>query len=175
MCACIGLGSNLGDRLANLRRGLAGLRAEGVRITAVSGVYETSPVRTGGADPGGIYLNAAATVECARGPRELLDLMLRIEIDAGRRRGGAGGGARTLDLDLLLVRDRVIDEPGMVVPHPGLVSRRFVLLPLAEIAPDWLVPRASGSVRELLLALPQEPGEWQRRKGELERAEDTRS
>src|SRR5438067_12659739 len=126
--ASIALGSNLGDRLAHIRAAIRRLRAEpGLRVTAVSQVYETSPIDC---PPGsGDYLNAAVAVETDRPPEDLLKLLLRIEQQLGRVRTGPNS-PRTLDLDLLLYDDRVITTPGLTVPHPRMHERAFVLVPL---------------------------------------------
>jgi 2-amino-4-hydroxy-6-hydroxymethyldihydropteridine diphosphokinase len=146
----VGLGSNLGDREGFLRRALELLRAEPeIDVTAVSSVRETDPV--GLADQPR-FLNAVARVETDLAPRELLDRMLAAERELGRRRDGARFGPRTIDLDLLLYGDAEIDEPGLIVPHPRLTERRFVLEPLHELDPALVVP-GRGRVSDLLSAL----------------------
>jgi 2-amino-4-hydroxy-6-hydroxymethyldihydropteridine diphosphokinase len=146
----IGLGSNLGDREAFLRRALELLRAEPeIDVTAVSSVRETDPV---GLVDQPRFLNAVARVETDLAPRELLDRMLAAERELGRRRDGPRFGPRTIDLDLLIYGDEEIDEPGLVVPHPRLAERRFVLEPLHELDPGLVVP-GSGRVSDLLSAL----------------------
>jgi 2-amino-4-hydroxy-6-hydroxymethyldihydropteridine diphosphokinase len=130
--AYIALGSNLGDRLATLRAAVRRLRAEpGLRVLDVSGWWETDPV---GGPPGqGKFLNAAAAAETDKSPEELLALLQQIENQFGRVRG-VKDGPRTLDLDLLLYGDRVIDTPTLTVPHPRMHERAFVLSPLSELA-----------------------------------------
>jgi 2-amino-4-hydroxy-6-hydroxymethyldihydropteridine diphosphokinase len=146
----IGLGSNLGDREAFLRRALELLRAEpDIDVTAVSSVRETDPV---GLVDQPRFLNAVARIETDLAPRELLDHMLAAERELGRRRDGPRFGPRTIDLDLLLYGDEEIEEPGLVVPHPRLAERRFVLEPLHELDPSLVVPRR-GRVSDLLSAL----------------------
>jgi 3-oxoacyl-[acyl-carrier protein] reductase len=154
--AYLALGSNLGDRRANLQEALR-LLAErpGVVVTRVSSFFETAPV---GGPPGqGNYLNAAAEVQTDLPPRQLLDWLLDVERRLGRVRQERYG-PRTVDLDLLLYGDQVLDEPGLLVPHPRLHERRFVLEPLAEIAPRAVHPRFRSTVRELLDKLAPSPG-----------------
>jgi 2-amino-4-hydroxy-6-hydroxymethyldihydropteridine diphosphokinase len=146
----IGLGSNLGDREAFLRRALELLRAEPeIDVTAVSSVRETDPV---GLVDQPRFLNAVARIETDLAPRELLDRMLAAELALGRRRDGPRFGPRTIDLDLLLYGDEEVDEPGLIVPHPRLAERRFVLEPLHELDAGLVVP-GQGRVSDLLSAL----------------------
>ena len=133
MRAFLALGSNLGDREAALRAAVAGMDD----VVAVSPVYETAPV--GGPAGQGPYLNAVVELDTERAPRDLLALCRRLEDAAGRVRAERWG-ARTLDVDVLLVGDLVVDEPDLVVPHPRLRERRFVLVPLADLAPDLVPP-----------------------------------
>lgn len=127
----IALGSNLGDREANLRGGLAALAERGdIRIVRVSSFHETEPV--GGPSGQPLYLNAAAELETELPPWDLLQRMLGVEARYGRVRSERNG-PRTLDLDLLLYGDLRIDEPELTVPHPRMWQRDFVLRPLGEI------------------------------------------
>jgi 2-amino-4-hydroxy-6-hydroxymethyldihydropteridine diphosphokinase len=149
----IALGSNLGDRAAYLAAARAGLDAlPGTELTRTSPVYETAPV---GPQNQGPFLNAAAELETELGPRLLLDHLHRLERAAGR----AGGekrvpwGPRELDLDLLLFADRRLNQPGLVVPHPHLHERWFVLKPLADLIPDCVPPGFTRSVKQMLDAL----------------------
>ncbi len=128
--AYIGLGSNVGGRAEYLRRALAALRAGGQRIAAVSHLYESAPV---GPRPQGRFLNAAAAVDTDLGPHALWRRLQAIEFALGRRRGGRGGGPRTIDLDLLLYARLRLRTPALVLPHPRLWARRFALLPLLEL------------------------------------------
>ncbi len=130
--ACIGLGANLGDPAAALREAFEALaRLPATRLLAASRLYRTPAWgRTDQPD----YVNAAALLETALDPQALLAALLDIERRAGRVRDGDRWGPRTLDLDLLLYDDRVIDLPGLRVPHPHLHERAFALVPLAEIA-----------------------------------------
>ena len=132
MRAFLGLGSNLGDRRAFLRDAVAALPD----VVAVSPVYETEPV--GGPDRQGRYLNVVVELDTERSPRELLGIAHRLETAAGRVRTERWG-PRTLDVDVLLVGDLVVDDDDLQVPHPRLGERAFVLIPLADLAPD-LVP-----------------------------------
>jgi 2-amino-4-hydroxy-6-hydroxymethyldihydropteridine diphosphokinase len=129
--AFLGLGSNLGDRWQFLREAVAALPD----VVAVSSVYETSPV--GGPEGQGPYLNVVVELATDLGPRELLGVAHRLEEAAGRERKERWG-PRTLDVDVLLVDDLSVDEPDLVVPHPRMWERRFVLAPLADLAPDLL-------------------------------------
>lgn len=144
--AYVGLGSNLGDREAALRSALELL---GEDVVAVSTLRETEPV---GYLDQPAFLNAAAALETALEPHALLERLLAVERELGRTRDGPRFGPRTIDLDLLLYEDRVIDEPGLVVPHPRMAERRFVLEPLAELDPDLAVP-GRGRVADLLARL----------------------
>ena len=131
MRAFLGLGSNLGDRWAHLREAVAAVPD----VVAVSPVYETSPV--GGPEGQGPYLNCVVELDTALGPRELLAVAQRLEAAAGRERGERWG-PRTLDVDVLLVDDLTVTDPDLVVPHPRMWERRFVLAPLADLAPELL-------------------------------------
>jgi 2-amino-4-hydroxy-6-hydroxymethyldihydropteridine diphosphokinase len=133
--AFLGLGSNLGDRRAELGRAVAGLPD----VVAVSRLYETEPV---GGPPGqDRYLNVVVELDTELGPRDLLALARRLEGAAGRRRD-VRWGPRTLDVDVLLVGDVVVDDDDLVVPHPRMWERRFVVDPLAELAPALVSPEA---------------------------------
>lgn len=154
--ALIGLGSNLGDRQAHLDLAVAALAAvPGVSVCAVSPYHETAPV--GGPAGQGAFLNAAAVLETTRGPEELLAVLNDVEESAGRVRT-VRWGERTLDIDLLLFGDRVLNTPRLRVPHPRMALRRFVLAPLAEVAPDAIDPVTGRSVRDLLANLDRRPG-----------------
>ena len=148
--AYVGLGANIGDRERTLREAVDALGAEeGIEVAAVSALRETDPVGVGEQPR---FLNGVAALETSLGARELLDRLLAVEQRFGRIRVPGEQGPRTLDLDLLLYGDEVIDEPGLTVPHPRLHERRFVLEPLAELAPG-LVVAGRGDVESLLSGL----------------------
>jgi 2-amino-4-hydroxy-6-hydroxymethyldihydropteridine diphosphokinase len=145
--AYVGLGANLGDREATIRAAVEALAGEdGIAVVAVSSLRETEPVGVGEQPQ---FLNGVAAVETTLSARDLLDRLLEIEQRFGRVRIPGEHGPRTLDLDLLLYGGETIDEPGLAVPHPRLHERRFVLEPLAELAPGLLVP-GRGTVESLL-------------------------
>jgi 2-amino-4-hydroxy-6-hydroxymethyldihydropteridine diphosphokinase len=133
--AFIGLGSNLGDRLAHLRAAVEGLRAGG-DVVAVSPVYETEPV--GGPEDQGAFLNLVVELATEDLPRQLLERCQALEAAAARVRT-VRWGPRTLDADVLLIEGLEADDEDLTVPHPRMWERRFVLQPLADLAPD-LVP-----------------------------------
>lgn len=146
MKIAIALGSNLGDREANLRGAVTAL-APVLSHLRVSSFHETVPVDVSGPQP--LFLNAAATGDSALSAPAILDVLLAVEQGFGRERPYARA-PRTIDLDLVLYGDQVISAPGLTVPHPRFRERRFVLEPLAEIAPDWIDPVTGKSVAELL-------------------------
>jgi len=146
----VGLGANVGDREENLRRARRGLEARGLRITALSSLYHTEPVD---APPQEWFLNAVAGGETVLSPEALLQACLETERALGRVRD-VPRGPRTIDLDLLLYGDAVRDGPGLVLPHPRLHERRFVLVPLAEIAPRARHPVLGLTAAEMLRRCP---------------------
>jgi 2-amino-4-hydroxy-6-hydroxymethyldihydropteridine diphosphokinase len=153
--AFIGLGSNLGDREAALNGAIADLgQTPGVVLRSVSSFHETEPV--GGPAGQGMFLNAAAVLETTLDPFALLKILLEIETRFGRART-VHWGERTLDLDLLLFGDQIIDTPELSVPHPRFTTRRFVLEPLAEVAPTAIDPVKKRTIAELLAELNQGP------------------
>lgn len=134
--AIVGLGSNLGDREAHLRRAVEGLRLAG-EVVAVSSLYETAPLGVEGDQPP--YLNAVVVLQTPLAPRLLLEHLLELEVVAGRHRLRRLE-PRTLDLDLLLHGNAQVADDDLILPHPRLTERRFVLEPLAEVRPDLVLP-----------------------------------
>jgi 2-amino-4-hydroxy-6-hydroxymethyldihydropteridine diphosphokinase len=151
--AYLGLGSNLGDRSALIAAALERLEAAEVHLAARSPLYETDPVTP---DPQPLYLNAVARVETTLSARALLDLCLAIERDLGRERpaGASTPAPRPIDLDVLLHGDAVIDEPGLLVPHPRLLDRAFVRIPLAAVATPGLRHPVTGDALDRAVADP---------------------
>ena len=141
----IGLGSNTGDRLAHLSAATRRL-GEIVEIEAVSAVYETDPVHVTDQPR---FLNACLVARTDLTPGELLVRLAAIETAGGRDRRGPRFGPRTIDLDILLYGDEVIDRPGLTIPHPRMLERAFVLVPLADVAPNWQHPVAGRSMGAL--------------------------
>lgn len=147
MRAAIAIGSNLGDREAAIRFAVDRIAAFTSHLT-LSDIVETEPEGVG-QDRQPLYLNAVLTADTSLGARALLERLLEIEREFGRSRP-APRAARTLDLDLVLFGDEVLDEPGLQVPHPGFRERAFVLGPLAAIAPEMRDPVTGLEIRELL-------------------------
>ena len=148
----LSLGSNLGDRPANLKKAIAGLERLGT-VAAISSFYETEPVESGAQ---GWFVNCAVLLETDKMPRQLLKGVLDLEREMGRRRIRQKG-PRNIDIDILLFANFVIQAEGLTIPHPGLHQRRFVLEPMAEIAPELRHPLLHRTIRELRDALP--PGQ----------------
>ncbi len=150
--AYLSLGSNLGDRAANLRAGISQLDIAG-RVLAVSSFYETQPVDVPDQP---WFLNCVAAIETEKAPRELLQVALQVEAEMGRVRM-RDKGARNIDIDVVLFGNCVVNEPGLKIPHPAMHQRRFVLEPLVEIAPEARHPALGKTARELLAELPVGP------------------
>jgi len=144
----VALGSNCGDRRAHLDYAVSTLRTFLTNLT-VSRYYETIPVGVSG--PQALFLNAAAVGDTRMSARAVLDALLAIEHERGRERPYANA-PRTLDLDVILFGDAIVEEPGLKVPHPRFRERRFVLQPLAEIAPDLRDPVSGKTIAELFAA-----------------------
>jgi len=147
--AAIALGSNLGESQHILEAALARLDAmPNIQVTARSPWYRTAPV----GPPQPDYLNGCALLATTLEPEALLDVLLATEAQFGRVRT-TRWGARTLDLDLLLMGDRILDTPRLQLPHPRLTERAFVLVPLAAIAPDWVEPRSGRAIADWVQAV----------------------
>jgi 2-amino-4-hydroxy-6-hydroxymethyldihydropteridine diphosphokinase len=134
----LGLGSNVGDRLANLRAAVAALRERGVKVTALSSVYETAPQGEILDQPD--FLNAAVEIETELGPEELLDVCKDVERALGREPGGPRHSPRAIDIDLLLLGDLEHNSERLTLPHSEVSSRRFVVEPLLELDPRLALP-----------------------------------
>jgi 2-amino-4-hydroxy-6-hydroxymethyldihydropteridine diphosphokinase len=152
--AYLSLGSNVGDREAHLRDAVARLGAAG-RVAAVSSFYETEPVEFTNQP---WFLNCAVALQTSQTPQQLMTALLRIEEEMGRRRVQKNG-PRSIDIDILLFQigkkeHVIIDSPELAIPHPAMYHRRFVLEPLAEIAPDAVHPIFKKTISELRDALP---------------------
>ena len=143
-----GLGSNIGDRLACLRRAVEIIREEAGEITAASSVWETEPW---GFDADEQFLNMVVVIETSKEPRQLMQLFRSIEGRMGRIRSGRGRyESRNIDIDILLWEERIISVPGLEVPHPRIADRRFVLEPLYEVAPGAVHPVTGLTAKEML-------------------------
>jgi 2-amino-4-hydroxy-6-hydroxymethyldihydropteridine diphosphokinase len=149
----IGLGSNLGDRVENLRGARERIETSGVRIRRSSSLYETEP--RGMLDQPW-FLNQVIEAETTLFPRQLLARLLMFEREMGRSRT-TPNGPRTIDLDILLFGNAVVHAAGLEIPHPRMAERRFVLEPLAELAPDLRPPRGRRTVREMLALVMDQP------------------
>ena len=146
----LSLGSNIGDRAANLRAAIAAVPAAGARVTKASSFYETEPVDY---TRQAWFLNCAVKLNTQKMPRQLLSGVLAIERKMGRRRLQKKG-PRNIDIDILLFGNSIVEAKGLTIPHPAMHERRFVLEPLAEIAPEARHPVFKKTVRELRDALP---------------------
>ena len=145
--AAIGLGSNLGESFTTLENAIQTLNeTSGITLTSHSDWYRTKPV---GGPPQPDYVNACALLNVELEPDKLLETLLEIEQQFGRVRN-EHWGARTLDLDLILYDDLILDSPNLQIPHPRMKERAFVLVPLAEIAPNWIEPVSGKIITQLL-------------------------
>lgn len=150
--AYLSLGSNIGTRKEHLRAAIRRLESAG-RVVRISSFYETKPVEF---TDQAWFLNCALALETELKPQQLMGAILRIEREMGRQRTRSKG-PRTIDIDILLYGDVVVDSPEVTIPHPAMHERRFVLEPMAEIAPDVRHPVLRKTVRELVDQLP--PGQ----------------
>ncbi len=148
--AYLSLGSNIGDRAANIGRAVAALPAHGVRVIRQSRLYETEPVEMREQD---WFLNGVVEVQTDLQPAELMASLLAIEQSMGRQRL-VPKGPRIIDLDILLFDSAILKQPQLEIPHPRLAARRFVLVPFAEIAPNVMHPALGKTIRELLETTP---------------------
>ena len=153
----VAIGSNIGDRIQHLRAGITGLAAAPeVEVVRLSQLYETAPV--GGPGGQGPYLNAALLAETTLDPAAFLALLHQIEAERARTRE-IRWGARTLDMDLLTYADRVNDNESLQIPHPRMHQRRFVMVPVCDIAPDAMHPKLNCSMQDICNHLPVEDGD----------------
>ncbi|MDD5217039.1 MAG: 2-amino-4-hydroxy-6-hydroxymethyldihydropteridine diphosphokinase [Candidatus Omnitrophica bacterium] len=145
----IGVGSNLGDRLGNIEQARSVLEKEtGVRALCVSPIYETEPV---GGPPQGKYLNAVWEFETELEPEKLMDVLSSVEGRLGRQRDRQGKNApRVIDLDILAYGNEIVERSDLMIPHPRLHERWFVLKPFSDLAPDWIHPKFGRTIRDLL-------------------------
>ncbi|MGI8804062.1 MAG: 2-amino-4-hydroxy-6-hydroxymethyldihydropteridine diphosphokinase [Solirubrobacteraceae bacterium] len=155
MVGYLGLGSNVGERRANLEAAAARLPARGVVPLASSSTYDTDPVGDVTDQPS--FLNACLRVDTALGPDELLDACKAIELELGRRPGGPRHGPRPIDVDVLLLGDLEQTTPRLTLPHPEVLTRRFVLIPLLELDFDLRTPGGAG-LADALAGLPLDAG-----------------
>lgn len=152
MRAGIGLGSNLGDRLGNIAsalKALGSLSSDPIR-DRISSIYETRPIDC--ADDAPNFLNAAMEIEITQSPLDLLRQLQSLEEGAGRPATRSKNSPRSLDLDLLYVDDLTLNEADLILPHPFIYTRQFVLFPLSEISPNLILPGKSNSITEALKA-----------------------
>lgn len=156
--AAIALGSNMGDRLGNLRQAVHLLENQRIRVTTRSDVFETNPV---GVENQRRFLNACILVQTDLSPLELLAETQRVETQLGRARD-VRWGPRTIDLDILLFDEMVVNEKTLVIPHPRMTERAFVLVPLAQICPGWLHPGTGETIAALAEKIRNEDRSMQR-------------
>jgi 2-amino-4-hydroxy-6-hydroxymethyldihydropteridine diphosphokinase len=156
-CALIGIGSNMGDKLANCENAIAGINdGESTTVTRRSFFYKTEPMYVTDQD---WFVNAAIEVMTVLEPEALLDVLESVQKRAGRNLGGIRFGPRPLDLDILFYDNWVIQTKRLAIPHPRLHERRFVLQPLCDICPDWVHPVFKKDMKSLLDALEKHLGQ----------------
>jgi 2-amino-4-hydroxy-6-hydroxymethyldihydropteridine diphosphokinase len=160
--AYLSLGSNIGDRAANIARVIAALPAHGVRVIKQSRLYETEPVEMREQD---WFLNGVIKVQTELQPQELMAALLGVEQSMGRQRV-MPKGPRIIDLDILLFGSVILKQPQLEIPHPRLAERRFVLVPFAEIAPNVMHPVFGKTIRELLEITPDKSEVREAKSGE---------
>lgn len=153
----LSLGSNLGDRLANLQNARERVAAiPGVKLLASSAVYETEPVDVPAEFADKPFLNAVIIVSCALDIRVLHKKLTAIEADMGRQRGPERNAPRPIDIDILYAGQECIADAGLAIPHPRWTKRRFVVEPLSDVRPDLKLPGEPQTVRDVLAAFPHE-------------------
>lgn len=152
----LALGSNLGNRLEMLRGAIREMKLAGLAVTAESRIWETAPWGITGQPR---FLNMCVIVESRLEARDLLHCLKAIERQLGRTEAERWG-PRVIDIDIIMIENETVDEPGLKVPHPRMRERAFVLVPLAEIAPDMIEPWSGKSVKEIRNALPTEEMDW---------------
>ena len=143
----LGIGTNIGEREENLRQAVKMIKTEAGFVQALSSVYETEPWKMATSD---LFLNMAIKVETSLDPHILLETLLEIENKMGRSREGAGYSSRIIDIDILFFNDLIINDKNLIIPHPLIVHRRFVLEPLAEIEPRLIHPCFGKTIESLL-------------------------
>lgn len=151
--AYISVGSNIGDKLSNCRRGMSSVERSGLaEIVAKSSFYKTDPVDYQRQD---WFVNAVFQVNTAADPRRLFETLKSIEIEQGRVKNSIRFGPRTLDLDIILYDDLIVNSPELTIPHPRMHKRRFVLKPFCDIAPQVIHPVLKKTMRQLLESLSE--------------------
>lgn len=150
--AALGLGSNLGDRLSSLRRAIFMMSHKGIRVVETSDVFETDPF---GEIHQPRFLNACVLVETDLEPHPLLVVLKQLETEIGRV-PREHWGPREIDVDILLVEERIIQSEDLVVPHPGIAERPFVLVPLAQIVPEWVHPILMTTIAALAMGVSRD-------------------
>lgn len=162
--AYLSIGSNIGDRLGSLRKAIQLLdKSDQIKVELVSSIYETDPI---GYVDQACFLNAVIKISTSLQPEELLQACLQIELDLGRKRG-IRWGPRTLDLDILLYNQENIETESLLVPHPRMQERAFVMIPLMELDPDIKLPNVNTSLDDIVEQIPDKEGVrlWKQKNG----------